>query len=471
MPPFKMIPPTFEDEALNAFLIELQRRIAASGGFTPGGDLEGNSVEQIVAAIRTMPTPEASTASPRDFLRVSSGIGGSPRSCVASGGLVWVGQHTQDQSPGSGVVLVVDATTLEVVAQIDLAAILPGVDTNGVRDMAQDDNYVYCACWQTGNVAIISKATNAVVGWGAVQVFGSPYRQITSVCADNLGNFYAIGYDSLENYALWRFSTAACVLANAPDTVGPVAAQNITRERKVRYGAGALFTANGGSSAHCMHRYNPNTLAETGTFDAPGGVSQFGMDCLVAFGSVWVTNNDKNVQGLYRVDPATMALQATVDCTAIVDHNLNCIGVGPSNTGAAAMRLLVTNVDSTEAMIVVDPAVNAIETTVDIPNVGAEQVCAWGNRFFVASPKAGGPNASLYAIEGAASAYTVIPFPLRLVYDDGSSSLPYVWSCNGPNPWQFPGPGNVGAAIDWLAQAVAGLLGGPIPPCGGIIPV
>jgi hypothetical protein len=457
----------FNDPYLEQQWYELQNRIADAGGFTPGGDLGGTDVAQIVEAIRTMPTPAANTASPFDFLRVSAGSGlASPRSCVSSGGLVWIGEHVQDGAIGSGIVTVMAAATMLVVAAIDLAAALPSVDENGVRDMAQDDNYVYCACWQTGNIAIISKASQAVVGWGAVPGFGLPGRQVVSVCADNLGNFYGCGNQSDETRRIWRFTVASC-LGAAPDTVGPAASAIVTYgARKIRYGAGALFLANGGKGdPDMLHRVSPATLAQTGAF-ASANPSQFGMDCLVAFGSVWVTQNVKTEQGVFRVDPTTLAQQAFIDTSDIVRANINCLGAGPDANGAPNARLLVTNVDTSQDMIVIDPGTNTIQTTVAIPNVGAEQVCSSGNRFFVASPLAGGPNAGEYGIEGAAGAYSIVTQPLRLIYDSGATRLPYSYGCPFGSPWSDPAPTTVGAAIDWIATAVSGLLGGPIPPCG-----
>ncbi len=455
---FKRLSPdfngSFDAQKLNAYLIELNRRIATSGGgFTAGGDLEGTSTEQTVAAIRTMPTPEAATASPFDFLRVSGGLGlRSPRSCVADGGFVWVGEHTQDEASGSGRVSVVDAEALELVTQIDLAAEYPAIDNSGVRDMAQDDTYVYCACWSSKQIAIIRKADNAIVGWATINA-ASGFAQAVSVCADNAGSFYVCGQHD-ESWHIYKFTTAAC-LGQPPNTVEPVLSEQIFYgPRKIRYGLGALFLANGGKGdGSALHKANPVNLLETGTFSVPAPAeTDFGMDCLVAFGSVWVTNNDRSFQAMYRVNPATMALEATIPFSPMVGENINCIGLGPDDEGAANARLLVNTVDNTQTQFVVDPGTDSIETTFDIPNSGGEQICSQGDRYFVASPVAAGNRPDLYCVEGAAGLFTLQVGELHLIYDPAdASTMPYVSTYKWPPPGD---PVTVGEALDRLAEAV-----------------
>ena len=392
---------------------ELMGDGGGGGGFTAGGDLTGTSTNQKVSYIDGIPTPAAVTADDGEFIRVSKSIITflTPRSIVADGDDIWYADNDQGSIPaGKGFVTHYTISTQSIVL-IDLVSILPGVDTNGVRDLAQDSTYIYCACWKTGNIAIIEKLTNVVLGWGAIPTLGFPGRQVTSVCADNAGKFYVVGIDDVGGNYIWRFDTASCI-GQLPDIIGPELSQLTIKARKVRYGGGMLWLANGGGDPDCLHRFDPTTLTETGLFGS--GVVNFGMDCIYAFGYVWVVDNATNQ--VWTIDPITMASIGPGLSTGFSQPN--CIGIGPDSNGNPNSRLLVTNVFDNSNVKIIDPTGPSIEATISIGNVGAEQICSSGNKWYTASPDVGGPNAAVYTILGDLGSYTAgtLSGPTVLVY-------------------------------------------------------
>lgn len=378
-----------------------QIEIAATGGggaFTAGGDLTGTSTEQTVSAIQGVATPTLAQAAEGEFMRVSGAITAfvSPRSIVADGSDVWVGDHNSGGVAGSGFVTRVDGSSGVVVAAIDLAVIVPAIDTEGIRDMAQDASYVYCACWESGQIAIVDKATNVVAGWASILPLTAGRRRAISLCSDGAGKIFVVGLDDDGNEAIWRFDVASC-LGQPPDSVGPeLALAQTYGPRKVRYASAKLWLANGGKGdPNCLHRADPATLADDGLFGA-GVSADFGMDCVFAFGSVWVT--DANNSALYRVDPATMAQQAAIP-TPITDFGVpNCIGVGPDSAGNPDQRLLIDCVQDYSDLWVIDPNTNTIEATVNIGNDGGEQIASIGSEWFVTSGLPAGPSIAVYKV-------------------------------------------------------------------------
>lgn len=271
--------------------------ILANAAIELGGDLgpwtPASPALQRVIGVDTIPSPISDTAVAGRFLKIAPTFTWvSPRAVVLDGDLLWIGYHDQNDNPYTSVYCLNLSTGL-IVATVDVSTGFFTGET-GVRDLAQDDDYVYAACWKTGGIAIISKATNAVVGWGSIGTLNSTPRQITSVAADNAGNFYALGRHSANGWGIFKWSTAACIGA-AYDTVEPtLEVYDNTKfiydnARKIRHWSGYLWVA-GGSSSPMLRKNDPATLAVV--IDS-ADVGQ-GMNVAFYGSNVYVSDNDAN---------------------------------------------------------------------------------------------------------------------------------------------------------------------------------
>ncbi|MDV7402781.1 hypothetical protein RZS08_65770, partial [Arthrospira platensis SPKY1] len=62
--------------------------------------------------------------------------------------------------------------------------------------MAQYGKYLFAACWDDGNIAVIDKDTLDVLGWGYMaNGMGATYRA-GNLCADDFGNVYCYSADT-----------------------------------------------------------------------------------------------------------------------------------------------------------------------------------------------------------------------------------------------------------------------------------
>lgn len=298
-------------------------RLNGMSGITLGGDLgdwtPASQDKQRVVGVDTITAHLTLDAEVGKFVRVNLDVPAeSPRPLLRDGDLLWIGQHSQASNvfPLVFVMSLVDNT---LVTRVDLSAVVGTVgDVNeaGARDIAQDDDYIYVACWQAGNVAIIDKATYEVVGWGALYDAGSTRRQCTSVAADGAGNFYCLGwaYDTGTFdyvYGIFKWATADCIGA-APDTEFPSAENSsiVSGEwdysRKIRYDGGYLWVTAGYSGQATLRKVDPTTLSVV----ASSSETLKGMNLAFDGGYIYVTEDSNET--IIRYDTSCVA-QASAD--------------------------------------------------------------------------------------------------------------------------------------------------------------
>jgi len=314
---------------------------SGGGSLTPGGDLSGTSTSQVVSKIQGVPTP-GSTSLPvaGAVLQAenNSTLLTGPRSVVSDGTFLYVGEWSQTESvPYVHKVLPLGVGSdgipnLMLVGTIDLSATL--VSASVIGDIAQDDTYLYCACWDTGNIAIIHKSTFSLSGWGWA---GESNRRIVSVTADGVGNFYAFArpVDVDTSGYLYKWETASC-LGTAPDTTAPTLSVTAHPARWLRYGFEKLWLTNGGYTNYAvLEGYNPATLTVESTLATIHAESthytldtsaSFSVAC--ALGSIWLSDTQTN---FLKLNPTSLSIQAWYhSSTGEIQKATFGEGLGPS---------------------------------------------------------------------------------------------------------------------------------------------
>jgi len=373
------------------------------GGFTADGDLTGTSIEQTVASINRIPSPDSALAgrglivAPQDK---GSGLY-SPRSLVSDGTYLYAAESTtvsdtSNSLAGSGLVVKMlpmnGGPALSVVKRVDLRTVLPTIDR--VRDLAVDSTYIYAACWTSENVAIIDKATMTIAGWGWL----GAGQQATSVCADGAGNFYCYGNGTPKGIA--KFSTVAC-LGQPPSTITRVASYN-ARGRFIRYGGGYIwFTQGGMFDGTGTQKVDPGTM----TLVVADGTTAALSSCL-AFGDLWISDGTQ-VQRLSTVDLSSLAAVTLPNASATSE-----IALGPDSAGTLNTRLYVTDEDSAFVWVI-DPNTNTVEATFTPGEFHSEGAAAIGNIAYI-----GG---FLPGIQGSRTGIYYVNYP-----DGGSGLVGYV---------------------------------------------
>lgn len=423
-----------------------------SNVFEAAGDLSGSAADQTVSYLQDMLVPPAEGATANNVLVTGNAVD-SPRPIVADGSDMWVGDHKQS-TVIDGVVVRFEPVsgtppTAKIAATVDLTAVDSNVD--GVRDLAVDSTYVYAAGWNAGTIAIISRATNAIVGWGTIYVTAVGSSRAISVTADDAGKFYVVGLDEAGADTLFRFDTTACIGATpgGGGKQGPEATQAlVARRREIRYGGGFLWLTNGGNDADALWKHDPSTLGSLGSFTGDG----YGMSVLYAFGSVWVT--DQGEAGVvYRVNPTTLGQMAAVSVTG---SQPNGIGLGPNDTGTAGAKIFVTDNGST-GVSVIDPGTSLEDTTVAVTQDDNDGVASFENAAFVTSRDIGAGTEGVSLILGDSSSFTVSDVSLlELFY--GLPVLP-----SNSLVFQPGGTPDGNVFDDWsLLMAEFGTLSGPV---------
>jgi len=342
-----------------------------ASSFVVGGDLGDwtppGTDHQRVIGIDTLSAPLLETAAMGKFVRVTPYGWKSPRAMVLDGTTLWVGE--QDQSDNDlPIVRHIDLPTGDFLSETTLAP----YSTTGVRDVAVDSSYVYCACWKDGCIAILDKALHTVVGWGTMPDLGVPGTQATSVCADDAGNFYVVGVADLSGvptHVLCKFSTAAC-LGHIPGEVGPtttVTNTDFNRIRKVRYGLGYLWLA-GGQSAKRLFKYDPSDLSLV----AASSETSQGMNVAFWGGYVYVTSLYPSTISKY--DPTTVAV---VDACSLAGTVSLPDGIAVDSYGYGIFLVGDVSSSSGTAAYVVDSGGMYVASTTYMPSFGVGEVVGY----------------------------------------------------------------------------------------------
>ena len=213
-----------------------------------------------------------------------------------------------------------DTPVLNLVAEVDLSATLGTVDR--VRDLAQDDTYLYAACWDSYNIAIIRKSDMTIVGWGWMNDgMGTDWRAI-SVCADQKGHFFC--YSSQGPNPVARFLISAC-LGQPPSTVLPEATFTGSRGRWIRYFEGYVWQSDGGNAGFGIRKIDPVTMTEI-IANNPISPAPSYMEMLFYLDNLWVTYNSfSGVHGVARLDPADLSLIADIPVAGADTLNEMCV--------------------------------------------------------------------------------------------------------------------------------------------------
>lgn len=349
---------------------------AGGGGGTLDGDVTGASDSNLVTSILGMPSPDPAYATEGSFFKtrdVWASPFTTPRSIVSDGTHLYVAESAQD-APGTGIVWKILPTgeTIAVAASVNLALTVPGI--NFVRDLAQDATYLYAACWTTGHIAVIDKATMTVVGWGyAGEVTGEEtvINKVTSVCADGAGNFYVavLGVLPTLPQGVQKFTTASC-LGQLPGTVLATATYaSAGRPRKVRFGGGKVWMT-WNSVGTSVSRIDP--VAMTLEASDAWGLTAYAMSALYAFGSIWVSLADGTI---VRADPSTLAIINTISNGT--GDGLDEMIVGPKANGTPDARIMVTY-PMNQWMGVVDPDTDTWETTLNPSGIDTNRLDGMG---------------------------------------------------------------------------------------------
>jgi hypothetical protein len=346
------------------------------GSITLGGDLAdwdpASPTQQRVIGIDTIPAPLSDTAAEGLFVRVSIAWAlTSPRPVIRDGDYIWVAEQDQANTNYPDVLRIslIDSSSISV-------SVAPHIN-QGVRDLAQDADYVYCAGWKNGHVAIIAKATNTVVGWGSLPLFSTSGRQVTSVCADGAGNFYAIGWgrDGLNNrtYGVFKWSTAAC-LGASPEIVAPSVAiynSDYGYIRKIRFGLGHVWAAGGQSYSATLRKFDTSLTEVATSVDVIEA-----MNVAVYGSSIYITEITNNTVRKYDTDCVFVSSIYIGDDVGDPD------GLAFDDLGTG--RLLVTGVWDTNAVLI-DSATMSVLDTFALPEDQWGEVAAYNGDFILAS--------------------------------------------------------------------------------------
>lgn len=400
------------------------RRVAGAGGgaFEAGGDLTGTSTDQTVAAIQGMPTPSGDSAQVDQYLRANSVLS-TPRSLQIDDDVLWVGESGQSGvvgSPNVTAFAVSDPSDLQLVHNIDLSSVLPAVDR--VRDLAQDDTYLFVACWDAEHVAIIEKATGAIAGWAyAPDPNGT---RVLSVTTDGAGKLFAMvlaDWSGTPTPYVARWDLASC-LGQAPGTVAPEATCVLPNPaRRVRYGARGVFVfdANFGTG---IFRVDPIAMAISATYAAPGCF----MSGIVANGSLWAVD----LYGpLLRLNPYTLAVESSVALPGAGSPGPIEIEFGPDGVGGTTM--LWVSDSFTQVCWSVNPTTET-PTAYAIPSY-TEGVVGDSSHVFLGAYVGTTPNTPGIVVLDPAVPSASVEVPLALVYDDLPLGAPtVVWRPAGP---------------------------------------
>lgn len=399
------------------------RRVAATG-FEPGGDLSGDATSQVVTAMQGIPTPSADSAQPGEYLRTEALLT-TPRSVVVDGDELWVGESGQTVA-GSPFVWCFDMSEPLVpglVAKVDLSAELPSVDR--VRDLAQDNSYVFAATWDARHVAIINKPSHRIVGWAATSP-DMPVR-VLSCATDGAGKLFALAivdFGGANTPVVLRWSLSAC-LQTPPDTAMPEASVTLPNwARHVRYGMGSLyvFDANFGTG---IFRINPVSMAIETSLVLAGSF----MDGLVAFGSVWAVN----LYGpLLRLDPTTLAVQAAIALPGAGTPGPVGIDRGTNGDGSGQLNSVWVSDMGVGVAWRISPSNNAV-ISYPLPTY-SEGVAGNGNRTFLGAyaGNIAGADPGIIVVDPSAPSATLVK-PLALVYEAlPPSNTTIVWRPSGP---------------------------------------
>ena len=329
--------------------------------------MTGTVTNQTVAYIKGVVSPDVAVKNTLDVVELvatSTGVGPLvvPRAMVSDGTHLYVGQSSAAPATWpntqSAVLWKIKASGNTVIdaQSLNLNAILGTVDR--VRDLAQNATYLFAACWDSGHVAIINKATWTVVGWGNC---GLNQRVISvSVGTDPTGiedHFYVYTDDGAGGtfIGVQQFTTSSCIGA-LPDTVGPVASLATLNAGMLRYGGGTLWLTNGGNVAQAALTqisipYGLAVANSTPTL----GVDSSSLLAVYAFGSVWVSSGDI-ANTVYRVNATTLAVEATI--TLSTGSFVTGMTVGPDNLGVAD-QWLYCSVSNYSRMEPINPVTNA----------------------------------------------------------------------------------------------------------------
>ncbi len=430
--------------------------LKAGGGFSAGGDLTGSGTSQTVSYIRGVISPDPILALHGKDTRVVEDYSPdlySPYAAVSDGTYLYVGVYNYMESWGwwgNGIVHKLrplgDGSTLEVVAKVDLAATLPEIVH--ITGLAADSTYLYAVTPDTENIAIINKATMAVVGWGWMGSGMFP----SSVCADGAGNFYCYGTDG-GNYIVGKFSTAAC-LGQPPGTVtyssSYVAPGTLNQ---ISFGGGYVWAVDYGSGAGTQ-KIDPATM----TLVISDSGATAGMESFYAFGSLWVIEGTSPTPParISRLDPTTLALQATVTLPTSMVYGVSHLAFGPDSSGTPNARLYASS-ESYPYIGIINPLTNAFEAVFAPGGTEHAGVAAIGNvvyaMAYVSNPQ-DRPNGIFFVDYPMGTAGQCVYKPRLEYQSQGKDDLGYIGWAHGESGYPQGKIGQVPSIRDQRAEPV-----------------
>jgi hypothetical protein len=360
----------------------------------PAGDVTGNVESSVVSAIHGIPSMDPSLKTTGDVVELHrTDVAGltptwtSPRALISDGTYLYVGQSSQGATPSSqGTIFRVSLSgaAISALSPLNLNTLSGATQ---IRDMAQDATYLYAACWNNGNIAVIDKATFAVVGWAYTA--GSAQ----SVCADGAGNFYVL---DPNNGLVWKFSAAAC-LGNPVNSTPPNTTAAVSG-RWVRFGGGKLWVTNGGSGApNALTKIDAATMTvDLAVADINGNTNMMIAVYDVVNNVVWVADqlNASNSVQVHKVDPATLLWVATVTGAPVSPATQwkppSGLEFGPDASGTPNAWLYVTGQGGkfgASLIGAINPATDTWEgarATSTVAGDGAEGIAVIGDYVYVA---------------------------------------------------------------------------------------
>lgn len=271
------------------------------------GDVTGAPEATTVAHIQGIAAPSPVGVEKGDVVDVARTTFDSPASCLSDGTYLYIAQDATTFNTGLGFkpvvykVAVHGSSGMRVVASVNIDEFLPG--TTSLPDMAQDDSYLYVTTGDTSNVAIIDKATMAIVGWA----YADLHQHAGSVCAD--GTYFYVGTTPNTGATITgviRFSTSTC-LGNPPNVSTPrlIAPMAANAPNTVRFGGGYLWVTNSGNSGNALTRITASTMTLASSIANFGGSIPTNF-AFYAYGTVWVTT--ASTARIYRVNPNTLTV-------------------------------------------------------------------------------------------------------------------------------------------------------------------
>lgn len=368
-----------------------QPESGGGGGFTPGGDLTGNSVFQNVSFILGVNSPAppglqlqfadpAFGASQPNYIDIVNTPDTTtqlvaPRAMVSDGAYLYVGQSSDSppavppllESPIVAKIAINGGTVVDSL-ETDLSNF--GAPVDRVRELALDGvGNLFATCWDSENTAILAKLNMAVAGWAWS---GSGVRA-ASVCADadNL-HFYVL--TDVGELGVQRFVTADC-LSFSPGFAGPDASTLIPNGNRIRFGGGKIWISGGGIS-NVLMRMDPVTMViDAFATDFSGSTDAY--IAFYAFGSVWVGGDGQ----VYRVDPVTLTVVASISSPPMNAGGsglgiVESIAVGPDRFGNPDSMIYVSSSNSTSVWVI-DPTDNVALYAI-IPNNSGDLRCYEG---------------------------------------------------------------------------------------------